>query len=114
MHIEFLINQRWKDPRLDSDDRTRRLAVNGQIWQPKIISTEGEYNEIKDSQFWRGLSPSGNILYSEKIILKTFCSTQFANFPFDTQYCIIKLSSCKYNGCYINKFNIITVLTSEH
>lgn len=97
MRFTFLLHQRWLDPRLGANQRTRKLAVNGQIWRPHITSTEGDaYVKENDmTQYWRGMGPEGNILYSEKVTVKTFCTTNFRKFPFDTQKCAIKLGSCK-------------------
>lgn len=73
------------------------MAVNGQIWKPKIVNINGERKNCKneDTIFWRGFGDEGNILLSEKINLRSLCSWDYRKFPFDTQFCQLKFGSCK-------------------
>lgn len=94
--IDGLLNQRWVDPRLGANIRTRKMAVAGQIWKPMITNTNG-LNRIPnkdDIVFWRGFGDEGNVLLSEKFQVEGSCTIDFHNFPFDRQYCQVKFGSC--------------------
>lgn len=96
VQIDFLLHQYWIDPRLSRDERTQKLAVNGQIWEPKLTVTEGTLRENENAQFWRGVPPDGKIVLSSKFTLLTYCTRDFWKMPFDVQYCSIKIGSCEY------------------
>lgn len=104
--MTFLLHQRWVDSRLGANQHTKKMAVHGQIWRPWLTAIKGEVRFSENNQitqFWRGFAPRGNVLYSENIVLKTYCTTNYKTFPFDTQTCQIKLGSCKYLYIYKKK-----------
>lgn len=93
-----IINQRWVDPRLNADEQTRKLAVAGQIWRPKIVPTNAHTVSCQNGEntmFWRGYG-EGNILLSEKFEVVVSCSNNLQKFPFDDQECVLKFGTCKY------------------
>lgn len=80
------------------------MAVAGQIWRPKLTITKGLVGNginYEDTQFWRGYGDQGNVLLSEKMIIKTFCTKNLKRFPFDTQICELKFGSCKLACSYL-------------
>ncbi|KAF4525492.1 hypothetical protein B566_EDAN002352 [Ephemera danica] len=97
VQYEVSLHQRWIDSRLSSDDNSRRFAVSGAIWRPKLAFSSGRATPDFDdsSQFWRSWG-TGNVLYSERYTLFTECSTNFQLFPFDKQRCLIKISSYRF------------------
>lgn len=103
LQTTLLLNQRWFDPRLGIDEQhTRRKAVLGQIWNPKIVNTNGLLATSTDAEnqntiFWRGFGDEGNVLLSEKYVLDTHCTMDLRKFPFDWQQCEIKFGTCTLN-----------------
>lgn len=74
------------------------MAVMGEIWKPRISFLNGKtlYDENKeDSIFWRGFTSKGDILMSEKLLLRSFCTSNLKYFPFDQLICQFKFGSCK-------------------
>ncbi|XP_064211477.1 serotonin-gated chloride channel mod-1-like isoform X2 [Tribolium castaneum] len=90
-----LLTQRWIDPRLGANIRTRKMAINGQIWKPKIVNVIGERRKsVEDSAFWRGFEE--NVVLSEKISVRSLCTWDYHKFPFDTQMCDVKFGSFRF------------------
>ncbi|KAJ8929107.1 hypothetical protein NQ314_018221, partial [Rhamnusium bicolor] len=96
--IDGLLNQKWIDPRLGANTKTRKMAVAGQIWKPMITNING-HNKIgnnDDTVFWRGFGDEGNVLLSEKVHVGGSCTIDFQNFPFDRQFCQVKFGSYRF------------------
>lgn len=95
--VSFHLNQEWIDPRLGANEGTNKLAVLGQIWKPKILPANGLHRvcENENFVFWRGYGDEGHVVLNEKLVVKLYCTADFRNFPFDTQICEMKFSSCK-------------------
>lgn len=91
-----MLSRQWIDPRLGANVATRRMAIEGQIWSPKITNVNGR-RDLKDDDtaFWRGYG-DGEVLLSEKVRILLGCSLNFKNFPFDSQLCQLKFGSCKF------------------
>ncbi|XP_044263441.1 gamma-aminobutyric acid receptor alpha-like isoform X2 [Tribolium madens] len=90
-----LLTQRWVDSRLGANPKTHKMAINGQIWSPKIVNVVGERGKSdEDTIFWRGFE--GRVILSEKINLKIFCTWDYRKFPFDTQKCDFKFGSFRF------------------
>ncbi|KAF2892931.1 hypothetical protein ILUMI_13245 [Ignelater luminosus] len=99
VEVIFQLHQRWIDPRLGANLRTHKMAVAGQIWRPKITVTKGLIGSginNEDTQFWRGFGDRGNVLLSEKMFIKTFCTRNLRKFPFDTQICELKFGTYRF------------------
>ncbi|XP_015605205.1 glycine receptor subunit beta-type 4 isoform X2 [Cephus cinctus] len=102
VEYQLAMTQKWQDHRLAPDDETRKLAVMGAIWQPKITFATTDMTIVKDStQFWRGTS-NGSVIYSEKYSVKSDCSMDMKKYPFDTQKCILKISSYRFTLDEVN------------
>nr|XP_023013672.1 glutamate-gated chloride channel-like [Leptinotarsa decemlineata] len=95
IEVDGLLNQRWVDPRLGANELTRKWAVAGQVWEPKITTFNGE-KIFEETVFWRGFGEEGNVLLSKKIKIKIKCTRELQLFPFDTQYCTLKLGSYRF------------------
>ncbi|KAG5888809.1 hypothetical protein JTB14_032722 [Gonioctena quinquepunctata] len=92
--VEGILNQKWVDPRLGANVLTRKKAVAGQIWEPKITNVNGE-NKFEEMIFWRGYG-EGNVLLSKKVKIDIRCSTEYRDFPFDSQFCTLKWGSYRF------------------
>lgn len=98
--MKLFLHQEWIDTRLGVNGDTKRKAVMGQIWKPRLTLNNGMIlnNENGDDfTFWRGFGTKGKVLLSEKITLNVLCSTNLRYFPFDQQICELKFGSCKYS-----------------
>ena len=100
--VEFIMKQRWEDPRLSHDDGTRHNFLNGihhhaDIWKPDIYF-------IKHGTFKDNLDPSnialrihrnGTVLYSMRRHLVLNCEGDLHIFPFDSPMCSFSMESGK-------------------
>ncbi|KAK4885664.1 hypothetical protein RN001_001935 [Aquatica leii] len=94
VEVTLLLHQRWLDSSLGNNAKTQEKAVGGQIWRPKITTVKGCLKACSngdDTQYWRGFE--GNILLSEKMIVKTRCTKNFQKYPFDIQVCELKFGT---------------------
>lgn len=101
--VEFLMHQRWFDPRLIHDDGERYAYLNGihhhaDIWKPDIYF-------IKHGTFKENLSPSnialrihrnGTVLYSMRRHLVLNCEGDLHIFPFDSPMCTFAIESVSF------------------
>lgn len=71
--------------------------MNGKIWEPLITLTEGRFtnrDQEEMTQYWR--ANNHHVTHNSKKTFIVQCSRYFKHYPFDTQECLIKWSSCKY------------------
>jgi len=101
--VEFLMHQKWSDPRLVHDDGERYSYLNGihhhaDIWKPDIYF-------IKHGTFKENLSPSnialrihrnGTVLYSMRRHLVLNCEGDLHIFPFDSPMCTFAIESVSF------------------
>jgi len=101
--VEFLMHQRWFDPRMIHDDGQRYEYLNGihhhaDIWKPDIYF-------IKHGTFKENLSPSnialrihrnGTVLYSMRRHLVLNCEGDLHIFPFDSPMCTFAIESVSF------------------
>lgn len=101
--VEFIIQQRWHDPRLVHDDGNRFPSLNalhhhGDIWKPDIYF-------IKHGTFKEGLLPSnigltihrnGTVVYSMRRHLVLNCEGDLHIFPFDSPMCTFAIESVSF------------------
>jgi len=101
--IEFIIKQKWIDPRLVHDDGNRYPTLNalhhhGDIWKPDIYF-------IKHGTFKEGLLPSniglkihrnGTVEYSMRRHLVLNCEGDLHIFPFDSPMCTFAIESVSF------------------
>ncbi|XP_069683183.1 glycine receptor subunit beta-type 4-like isoform X2 [Periplaneta americana] len=97
VEYDLTLHHRWIDHRLSPDSNTRKMAVAGAIWTPKLTFTQGIVLRDPDdaTQFWRGFL-DGKVLYSERLTLRTECSQELEFFPFDTQTCYLKIGTYRF------------------
>lgn len=75
------------------------LTETNRIWMPDLF-----FGNEKESHFHNTLMPnvlvyifpSGAIQYSIRISLTLSCPMDFKLYPFDRQYCPLRMSSCTY------------------
>jgi len=101
--VEFIVHQRWIDPRLVHDDGNRYPTLNalhhhGDIWKPDIYF-------IKHGTFKEGLLPSnialkihrnGTVIYSMRRHLVLNCEGDLHIFPFDSPMCTFGIESVSF------------------
>jgi len=101
--VEFIMRQRWSDPRLIHDDGGRHAFLNGihhhsDIWKPDIYF-------IKHGTFKDNLDPSnialrihrnGTVLYSMRRHLVLNCEGDLHIFPFDSPMCTFAIESVSF------------------
>lgn len=103
--VEFLMHQRWQDPRLAHDNGTRHSFLNalhhhGDIWKPDLFF-------IKHGTFKDNLNPSnialrvfsnGTVLYSMRRHLVLNCEGDLHIFPFDSPMCSFSIESISFTS----------------
>jgi len=101
--VEFIMRQRWDDPRLIHDDGGRHSYLNGihhhgDIWKPDIYF-------IKHGTFKDNLDPSnialrihrnGTVIYSMRRHLVLNCEGDLHIFPFDSPMCTFAIESVSF------------------
>lgn len=101
--VEFIIMQKWTDPRLVHDDGNRYPSLNalhhhGDIWKPDIYF-------IKHGSFKEGLMPSniglkihrnGTVVYSMRRHMVLNCEGDLHIFPFDSPMCTFAIESVSF------------------
>lgn len=101
--VEFLMHQKWIDPRLahsngDQYPFLNALYHNGDIWKPDIYF-------IKHGTFKENLNPSnialkvfanGTVLYSMRRHLVLNCEGDLHIFPFDSPMCTFSIESVSF------------------
>jgi len=101
--VEFIMRQRWDDPRLIHDDGDRHAFLNGihhhgDIWKPDIYF-------IKHGTFKDNLDPSnialrihqnGTVIYSMRRHLVLNCEGDLHIFPFDSPMCTFAIESVSF------------------
>jgi len=102
--VEFLMHQKWIDPRLAHNNKTyaflNALHHHGDIWKPDIYF-------IKHGTFKEGLNPSnialkifsnGTVLYSMRRHLVLNCEGDLHIFPFDSPMCTFSIESISFTS----------------
>eukprot|EP00088_Acartia_fossae_P002321 TRINITY_DN10934_c0_g1_i1.p1 TRINITY_DN10934_c0_g1~~TRINITY_DN10934_c0_g1_i1.p1 ORF type:complete len:504 (+),score=68.70 TRINITY_DN10934_c0_g1_i1:62-1573(+) len=102
--VEFLMHQRWIDPRLAQKNTSysflNGLHHHGDIWKPDIYF-------IKHGTFKENLTPSnialrifwnGTVLYSMRRHLVLNCEGDLHIFPFDSPMCTFSIESVSFTS----------------
>jgi len=103
--VEFLIHQKWFDPRLRHTTGNQYLFLNalnhhGDIWKPDIFF-------IKHGTFKENLNPSnlalkiyanGTVVYSMRRHLVLNCEGDLHIFPFDSPMCTFAMESVSFTS----------------
>ncbi|KAG8187498.1 hypothetical protein JTE90_022891 [Oedothorax gibbosus] len=101
--VEFLLHQKWDDPRLRFDDAGRHRYLNGllhtdQIWLPDtyfIKHGEFKYPLIPIHIALR-IYPNGSVIYSMRRSMVLNCQGNLHIFPFDNLKCPFALESVSH------------------
>ncbi|CAL8116333.1 unnamed protein product [Orchesella dallaii] len=100
--VQLTFRQQWLDERLSfqsQDSNIRYLTLTNsknEIWQPDTFFSneiEGKYHDLMMRNEYIRIFPDGEVLTSIRISLRLSCPMNYQNFPFDTQYCSIRLAS---------------------
>jgi len=103
--VEFLMHQKWVDPRLAQKNHSSYSFLNGlhhhkDIWKPDIYF-------IKHGTFKENLTPSnialrvfvnGTVLYSMRRHLVLNCEGDLHIFPFDSPMCTFSIESVSFTS----------------
>ncbi|EUB59228.1 Glycine receptor subunit alphaZ1 [Echinococcus granulosus] len=103
--LDFLLRQRWYDPRLDVADRYNYSEVPihlhmRDIWLPDLFfrnSKSSTPHSLTTPNTLAWITSNGMITYSQKLTLGLFCHMQLWDFPMDTQYCSANVGSYGYS-----------------
>lgn len=74
------------------------LTKTNRIWTPELFFSnekESHFHNIIVPNLYVRIYPNGSILYSLRISLTLSCPMNFQLYPFDRQYCPIKMAPCK-------------------
>jgi len=97
--IEFLMHQRWEDPRLAYSDEKGRpylnaLAHHAAIWKPDVyIIKHGSYKAINPSEVALRIHSNGTVFYTMRRHLVLNCEGDLHIFPFDSPLCQFSIES---------------------
>jgi hypothetical protein len=97
--VEFLMHQKWIDPRLsfyDSKNLTflNALAHHNHIWKPDIyILKHGSYKSISPSEISLRIYTNGTIMYTMRRDLVLTCEGDLQRFPFASPMCTFSVES---------------------
>nr|CDS32427.1 Cys loop ligand gated ion channel subunit [Hymenolepis microstoma] len=102
--LDFLLRQRWYDPRLDVSSRYSYADVPihlhmDKIWLPDLFfrnSKSSELNTQTTPNTLAWISSNGMITYSQKLSVRLFCPMELWDFPIDTQICKVDIGSYGY------------------
>lgn len=101
---QLTIRQEWNDPRLRYDNRNgtvRFVALRDaeMIWKPDLFFSNEIECHVHDKMVPNVLIrifPNGDVIYSSRMTLKSFCHMDLQYYPFDWQTCTIKMSTYGY------------------
>ncbi|XP_013401390.1 glycine receptor subunit alpha-1-like [Lingula anatina] len=115
--VDLILRQYWNDPRLAFKtfnlNRTTAFTLSDKIlkdiWVPDLFFANEKHawrHDITTPNVLVRISPSGDVLYSQRIKLKLACLYDFLKFPMDNQTCKIEMRSCEfqYSITYIFPF----------
>lgn len=102
--LDFLLRQRWYDPRLDVSSRYSYADVPihlhmDKIWLPDLFfrnSKSSGLNSQTTPNTLAWISSNGMITYSQKLSVRLFCHMELWDFPIDTQICKADIGSYGY------------------
>ncbi|MCL4122745.1 UNVERIFIED_CONTAM: hypothetical protein GTU68_015534, partial [Idotea baltica] len=101
--VEFLLHQKWVDPRLKHDDNNKYNYLSGMhhvdaIWLPDIFFIKhGDFKEsFEPEQITLQIYRNGTVFYSCKRHLILSCIGDLNIFPFDDPYCTFAIESMSY------------------
>ena len=105
MQVDAIILMQWYDPRILGQNipgRTvliTRPADIRRFWLPDLYFPNGQtaavVNAIESVQKVT-VHSDGRMDYAMRIMVTTQCALDLVDFPHDTQYCQIRMSTCKF------------------
>lgn len=101
--VDFMLRQRWNDPRLQYDGYNKSISLNymrRKLWFPDLFfrnAKNGHIHRITTPNYLIWLNSTGDILFSQKLSLKLSCPMKLFKFPMDTQYCKMEIGSYGYS-----------------
>lgn len=73
------------------------------IWHPDVYFANAriaQFHEVTQPNFLLWISPNGSILYDTRVSMTVICAMQLQNFPLDSQWCHLRILSCKiWSSC---------------
>ena len=105
--VQMTYRQIWNDSRLsfrnDSGLDYIILKEPFVIWNPDIYFTHSVAS--KTHNYFAKIFPNGEVYQSERITVTFFCPLDLQYYPFDSQICPIRISSCKSKSMQSFRFN---------
>jgi len=110
--FETFFNIDWQDERLEITKHHTKAGLMpvdeeliDDIWKPNVFIYDLNSFEVtevlgKSSGVW--VDEMKNVLYSQAVRMKVFCSMDFGRFPFDVQRCKLRVGSYSYNDKKMN------------
>ena len=110
--FETFFNIDWQDERLEITKHHSKAGLMpvdeeliDDIWKPNVFIYDLNSFEVtevlgRSSGVW--VDEMKNVLYSQAVRMKVFCSMDFGRFPFDVQRCKIRVGSYSYNDKKMN------------
>ncbi|VDN10155.1 unnamed protein product [Dibothriocephalus latus] len=105
---DMILVQTWTDPRLRWEnnvefggfrDNLLLTAKHDELWIPDLFfrnGKEGFMYRMTMPNYMIRVSPSGRVIYSQKITMNLACQMYLRNFPMDRQYCDMDIGSYGY------------------
>jgi len=97
--VEFLMHQRWVDPRLahthqDGERHLYALSHHALIWKPDIyLIKHGTYKGINPTEVSLKICENGTVFYTMRRHLVLNCEGDLPIFPFDSPMCVFNIES---------------------
>lgn len=88
---------RWSDPRLVKEDRSERRLPLYDIWHPRV-QLINQKNVVKSFPEIVEITPSGEVIYRQRMYGSFSQPLELQEFPFDQQVFEIQLGAVGYNS----------------
>ena len=107
----FWCDQEWVDHRLrwNTDDFygiTRLHVPFGKIWMPDIVLYNSVYQDKQHKaapmDMLAKIKSDGTVFYAPVVLHHSYCRLNPTYFPYDTQFCWLKLGSWAHTGDVLN------------
>eukprot|EP01065_Artemidia_motanka_P020526 TRINITY_DN24568_c0_g1_i7.p1 TRINITY_DN24568_c0_g1~~TRINITY_DN24568_c0_g1_i7.p1 ORF type:complete len:634 (+),score=130.38 TRINITY_DN24568_c0_g1_i7:147-1904(+) len=97
--INMYFRHEWTDSRLRWDPAAycgidfRYSVPKSFMWLPDTFFSNAQDVDSVDSEEFVQVNASGRCFWSRRVVVKIFCSMNFANYPFDEQSCFSDIES---------------------
>ena len=98
----------WNHPGIDSMVFRTDPSIGSSIWVPDIYLYNTAENPLVDMAHTNAVvNKYGEVVLSRPGIITSTCNFNLSQFPYDTQYCDLKMGSWSYSTkkIYLNQFN---------